>query len=232
MHMTRLLIHVEGQTEETFVNRVLAPHLYRCGYESVSARLIGNARLRHRRGGIKPWSSVRRDILSHLREDTEGLSTTMVDYYGMPETGTKAWPGRAAAADLAFDQKALAVGNAIMADIYSELGDDFDRSRFIPYIMMHEFEGLLFSDPSRFAQGIGRADLSTGFEEIRDQFATPEEINDSPLTAPSSRIRTLAPGYDKHLMGTLAVIEIGLEVIRRECPIFRHWIERLEERPR
>ena len=26
--MTRLLVHVEGQTEESFVNEVLAPHLY------------------------------------------------------------------------------------------------------------------------------------------------------------------------------------------------------------
>ncbi len=26
--MTRLLVHVEGQTEESFVNRILAPHLY------------------------------------------------------------------------------------------------------------------------------------------------------------------------------------------------------------
>ena len=30
--MTRLLIHVEGQTEETFVNAVLGPHLYKLGY--------------------------------------------------------------------------------------------------------------------------------------------------------------------------------------------------------
>ena len=154
----------------------------------------------------------------------------MVDYYGMPQTGSKAWPGRAEAANLAFDHKALAVGNAITADIYRELGDDFDSSRFIPYVMMHEFEGLLFSDPPRFAQGIGRADLLPRLQDIRDQFATPEEINDSPLTAPSSRIRTLAPGYEKPLMGTLAVIEIGLEAIRQECPIFRSWIERLEER--
>ena len=229
--MTRLLIHVEGQTEETFVNRVLAPHLYRRGYESVGARLIGNARLRNKRGGIRAWSSVRQDIVNHLRADTGSLSTTMVDYYGMPQSGSKAWPGRAEAANLAFDQKAPVVGDAILSDIRNELGDDFDRNRFIPYVMMHEFEGLLFSDPPRFAQGIGRADLSVRLEEIRDQFTTPEEINDSPLTAPSSRIRTLDPGYDKPLMGTLAVIEIGLEAIRRECPIFRNWIERLEEWP-
>ncbi len=230
--MTRLLIHVEGQTEETFVNSVLAPHLYRCGYESVSARLIGNARLRYKRGGIKAWSSVRQDILRHLKQDPGSLSTTMVDYYGMPQSGTKAWPGRQVAANLAVDQKALSVGNAIKADIYSELGDDFDRSRFIPYVMMYEFEGLLFSDPLRFAESIGRAELSAPFEEIRDQFNTPEEINDSPLTAPSKRIGTLIAGYEKPLMGNLAAIAIGLEVIRRECPIFRSWIERLEECPR
>ena len=227
--MKRLLIHVEGQTEETFVKQVLAPHLYRLGYESVSARLIGNARLRQGRGGIRAWSTVRRDIVNHLREDVRTLSTTMVDYYGMPQSGSKAWPGRAAATILAFDQKPLAVGNAILEDIQGELGDDFDPSRFIPYVMMHEFEGLLFSDPTRFAQGIGRADLSPRFEEIRSEFSTPEEINDSPLTAPSHRVRDLEPRYVKPLMGTLAVTAIGLEAIRRECPIFRSWIQRLEE---
>ena len=49
--MKRLLVHVEGQTEETFVNELLAPHLLARGYSPVSARLMGNARLRERRGG-------------------------------------------------------------------------------------------------------------------------------------------------------------------------------------
>ena len=44
--MTQLLVHVEGQTEETFVNEVLAPHLHGFGLASVSARLFGNARQR------------------------------------------------------------------------------------------------------------------------------------------------------------------------------------------
>ena len=30
--MTRLLVHVEGQTEEQFVNDLLAPYLYDFGY--------------------------------------------------------------------------------------------------------------------------------------------------------------------------------------------------------
>lgn len=230
--MTRLLIHVEGETEEAFVNEVLASHLYGCGYTKVSARLVGNARQRDRRGGIRAWSAVRKDILHHLKEDAECLSTTMVDFYALPQTGERAWPGRAQAAKLAFAEKAASVESALLADVCSEMSDDFDPNRFVPYVMMHEFEGLLFSDATRFGLGIGRPDLSAKFQAIRDQFATPEEINDSPQTAPSKRIINLLPSYEKPLMGTLAVLEIGLVAIRQECPLFRRWIERLEQWPK
>ena len=229
--MTRLLIHVEGETEEAFVNEVLAPYLYGCGYTKVSARLVGNARQRDRRGGIRAWSAVRKDILNHLKEDADCLSTTMVDFYALPQTGDRAWPGRAEAAQLAFAEKAASVESALLADVCSEMGDGFEQNRFVPYVMMHEFEGLLFSDATRFGLGIGRPDLSPEFQAIRDQFATPEEINDSSQTAPSKRIISLVPGYEKPLMGTLAVLEIGLDAIRQECPFFRGWIERLEQWP-
>lgn len=227
--MSRLLIHVEGQTEETFVNEILAPHLYTCGYTKISARLVGNARQRDRRGGIRAWSAVRKDILNHLKEDADCLSTTMVDFYALPQTGERAWPGRAEAAQRDFAEKAKTVESALLADICSELGSDFDQSHFIPYVMMHEFEGLLFSDAVRLGSGIGRPDLSPKFQAIRDKYATPEEINDSPLTAPSKQIIKLVPAYEKPLMGTLAILEIGLDAIRQECPLFRIWIERLEQ---
>ncbi len=229
--MCRLLIHVEGQTEETFVNEALAPHLYECGYTKVSARLVGNARQRDRRGGIRAWSAVRKDILNHLKEDADCLSTTMVDFYALPQTGERAWPGRAEAAQCVFSEKAKTVESALLTDICSKLGSGFDPSNFIPYVMMHEFEGLLFSDTVRLGSGIGRPDLSSKFQAIRDQFTTPEEINDSPLTAPSKRIIDLVPAYEKPLMGTLAVLEIGLNAIREECPFFHDWIERLEQWP-
>lgn len=229
--MPRLLIHVEGQTEETFVNEVLAPHLYNYGYTKISARLVGNARQRDRRGGIRAWGAVRKDILNHLKEDADCLSTTMVDFYALPQTGERAWPGRAEAAQRPFAEKTAAVESALLADISSEMGGGFNQNRFVPYVMMHEFEGLLFSDANRLGQGIGRPDLAPQFQVIRDQFATPEEINDSPLTAPSKRIINLVPGYEKPLMGTLAVLAIGLDAIRRECPFFRGWIERLEQWP-
>lgn len=229
--MARVLIHVEGQTEETFVNEIVAPHLYNYGYEKVSARLLGNARQRDYRGGVKPWGEVRTDILNHLREDSGCLATTMVDYYALPQSGAKAWPGRGMAGSLPFPQKAATVQRALLEDICEELGGSFNSDRFIPYVMMHEFEGLLFSDCTRFGQGIGRPELIPQLQEIRNAFTTPEEINDSPLTAPSKRVKALVPGYEKPLFGTLAVLEIGVDTIRAECPHFRSWLERLEAWP-
>lgn len=162
--MTRLLIHVEGETEETFVNEILAPHLYQHGYQSVGARLIGNARLRNRRGGIRGWDSVQIDILNHLRQDPNCATTTMVDYYALPQHGTKAWPGRAEANARRHAQKAATVETALLQTIASEMGSGFDARRFLPFVMMHEFEGLLFSDCQRFANAIQQPDLASEFQ--------------------------------------------------------------------
>jgi hypothetical protein len=72
------------------------------------------------------------------------------------------------------------------------MGSRFDARRFVPFVVMHEFEALLFSDCAAFGRGIYRPDLASGFQEIRDQFPTPEEIDDSPVTAPSKRVEALA----------------------------------------
>lgn len=230
--MARLLIHVEGETEEGFVNEALAPHLFRYGYQKISARLIGNARNRFRRGGIRSWPTVRVDILNHLKEDPECLTTLMVDYYALPKEGSKAWPGRNKVDQLPFPQKAPTVKTALLTDISGGMGRGFDPGRFIPYVMMHEFEGLLFSDCQKFSLAIGRPELASQLQAIRNGFATPEEINDSPFTAPSKRVKTLVPEYEKPLFGALAVLEIGLAAIRAECPLFRQWLESLEAWPK
>lgn len=222
--MGRLLIHVEGETEETFVNEVLAPHLYTRGWTSVAARLVGNARLRERRGGIKRWTAVQQDIVRHLHEDPACFATTMVDYYALPQD----WPGRAAATHLVACAKAPHVQSLIEADIQQTMGGDFHAGRFVAFVVMHEFEALLFSDCVGFSQGIGRPDLGGDLQEIRDGFNSPEEINDSPLTAPSKRIEELLPEYQKVLYGSIAALEIGLPRMRTECPHFGAWLARLE----
>jgi hypothetical protein len=228
--MARLLVHVEGQTEEVFVNELLREHLIGVGFESVSARIVGNARLRQRRGGIRPWPSVRKDIINHLKEDAGCLATTMVDFCGLPRDGDGAWPGRAEVADVEPRRKAALVEDALAADLARQVGEQVDPSRFIPFVVLHEFEGLLFSDCVAFARGMGRMEMEPHFRRIRDAFATPEDINDSPDTCPSKRVIDLAPGYEKPLFGTLAALEIGLTRIRAECPHFDEWLQNVESR--
>lgn len=53
--MTRLIVVVEGQTEEAFVREVLCPHLQALGLYDVSATIVGKMtaqkRGHHGRGG-------------------------------------------------------------------------------------------------------------------------------------------------------------------------------------
>ncbi|MEI6520185.1 MAG: DUF4276 family protein, partial [bacterium] len=96
------------------------------------------------------------------------------------------------------------------------------------YVQMFEFEGLLFSDTTNLAKAINKPHLSTCFQNIRSQFSTPEDINNSPIYAPSKRIMALDTEYDKPVSGSLAAIEIGIDTIRKECPLFNKWLENIE----
>lgn len=94
---------------------------------------------------------------------------------------------------------------------------------------MHEFEALLFSDCAAFSSNaICDPAFTSALQAIRDTFPTPEDINDSPDTAPSKRIRSLIPRYQKPLHGTLGILAIGLPKIRQQCPHFHGWLSRLE----
>ena len=221
----RLLVHVEGQTEEAFVNDVLAPHLYTLRYTSVSARLIGNAQRRGGRGGGRSWASVLKGILRHLKSDREAISTTMVDYYAMP-TG---WPGRTEANSRPIAQKAPTVQAALADAICDHMGSGFNADRFIPYVSMHEFEALLFSDCDAFAQSMGVPEAALQLETVLAKFGDPEQINDSKETKPSAHIENAVEHYDKVVFGPLAIEDIGLEVIRRRCRNFGCWLTRLEQ---
>jgi hypothetical protein len=225
--VTRILIHVEGQTEEEFVNSVLAPHLYNRGFTSISARLVGKSRLRKKRGGTCSWDDVRTEIYRHLSRDPAAYATTIVDFYALPASGSKEWPGRGSCEGMSVRDKAFHIQSALAFDLERHHGAEIS-SRFIPFVAMYEFEGLLFSDPSLMAQGMGRIDLAPQFLEIRNRFETPEHINDSPHTAPSKRIQAIIPRYDKVLFGNVAAMEVTLARMRQECPVFANWLSSLE----
>ena len=108
------------------------------------------------------------------------------------------------------------------------MGPNFDGRRFIPYVSMHEFEALLFSDCKRFAESVGYPQVAAAMEAILAEFGDPEAIDESPTTAPSKRILGLLPSYQKVAMGATAVRHIGLSNIRQRCANFGDWLRRLE----
>lgn len=226
--MARLLIEVEGETEEAFVNEILSLELYRIGYTQVSARKMGKNRQRIQRGGVRPWSEAKAAILNHLRRDSEVFVGVMVDYYGMPQSGDAAWPGRAGVSGSAQLQYPNRIEASLSSDISNAMGGSFNPRRFIPYVMMHEFEAMLFSDCNGLARSIGNPDNAVALQAIRDRFASPEDINDSPETAPSKLIAALISEYRKPEQGIDAVQEIGIDVIRGQCRHFREWLQYLE----
>lgn len=217
--MVRVHVFVEGQTEKMFVQSILVPYLAR-NEIYLFPRQLGKPR--HKRG-ICEYRLARRDILATLKQETHTFCTTMFDYYGMPNS----WPQREAARRCPFPQKSVAVEGAILADIAGELSEGFDCSRLIPYVQMHEFEALLFSDPKTLADGLDLSDESE-VQRIRAAFASPEEINDSEQTAPSKRIMALYAGYSKVTDGILIAQKIGLDAMRAECPHFNEWLQKLE----
>lgn len=218
--MTRIHVICEGQTEEMFVNEVLTKSFLQKGIY-LSPSLIGKPG--HKGGNLK-FERLLTDIRARLLNDTSAYCTTFFDFYGLPQD----FPGKNEAITQArMSQKADCLIQHLTDKLKAELGENA-LARFIPYVQMYEFEGLLFSQPEKLAEGINQRNLSDALKKIRNDFESPEEINNSTLTAPSKRIEKLYPGYDKPIHGSLAAIEIGLDVIRHECLRFNNWLEKLE----
>ena len=202
--MIRLAVSVEGQTEEEFVNGSLAPHLLRNNIY-VTPVLIGRARRRAKAGGRVSIDMLANEM-QHLNKSFDAV-TSLVDFYGFRGKGSK----------LPID----------LVEAISNRISQFDERSVLPYVQLHEFEGLLFSRVEAFGQLLPDAPVAE-LKSIRSEFDTPEDINDHPETAPSKRLETLIPSYRKTLHGPLLALEIGLGTMRKECPRFDAWLGKLE----
>jgi hypothetical protein len=221
--LVRVRVVVEGQTEESFINDVLAAALWHREIY-LTPILLG---VPGHKGGRPDYARVRKDVLLHLKQDAAAYCSTMLDFYGLGP----GFPGRPLADRLTKLDQVAQLEAAIKEDICRLVPDLRPDLRFLPYIQLHEYEGLLFSDPPVFASAINQPQLSTAFQRVRDNFPTPEDINDDPATAPSKRVLHFYPGYRKVLHGTRAAIEVGVGTMRRECPHFEDWLDRIEALP-
>jgi hypothetical protein len=216
----RVYVIVEGPTEESFLNNVVAPLL---GAGNVSIHPISIGTPGHK-GGRTNYARVKQDVVVTLKQYRGAYCSTMIDFYGLG----KGFPGLPVPGNLSNMEKVELIEQAFKEDIIATIRDLRPDIRFLPYIQLHEYEGLLFSDPESFAAAINRPEAERPFREIRNSFATPEDINDDWETAPSRRVLRAVPSYKKVIHGTLAAQKIGMERIRRECPHFHDWILRLE----
>ena len=219
----RLHFIVEGQTEETFVNRVLIPHLATLSIWA-RARCVMTSRKRgiKFRGGLANYRLPKNDINQWMKEDRnpDARFTTMFDLYGLPED----FPG--------YDQARRIVDSyERVGSLEAALREDISDHRFIPYIQLHEFEALLFSYPSMLeAQFYDRSDEIQRLNDIASDFDSPEHIDDGRDTAPSKRIASEIPEYGsrKASAGPIVAEKIGLSTLRSKCKHFGEWLERLE----
>ena len=100
--------------------------------------------------------------------------------------------------------------------------------RVFPYVQKHEFEALLFTDVAAFSAINAPSDAIDKLRAARSGFATPEDIDDDPATAPSKRIAAVVPRYHKVRDGANVAAAIGLPAMRAACPRFNAWLTRLE----
>lgn len=214
--MKNVYIYCEGPTEETFINEVLYPYFFNNGI--VVTPIIcatKRTRLKKYKGGVCDYNKIKNELTILCKSHSNEFVTTMFDYYAMPSNT----PG--------IDNQDPDIIKRIEA-IEATVDSDIGMRNCSFHFMLHEFEGILFSNPASFNL-IADESTTDKVQAIRDSFPTPEHINNSPETAPSKRLELLIPGYAKVRNGTILAKDMGLDTIIRECPHFRDWIKQISD---
>jgi hypothetical protein len=215
----RVLVLVEGQTEERFVKDVLSPAflargLYLTPTLLVTKRVKDGANFK---GGVTSFAKFSSD-LQRLLSDKTAFVTTLLDFYGLPAD----FPGM-------NSQPLNTAARARVQHVETAIHQYFGcPDNFFPFVTLHEFEAWLFADQHALSAVMGDKSKAPLMADVRAQFATPEDINERPEWAPSKRIRSFFPGYRKTLHGPIAVSRIGLGRIRAECHHFAGWLDWLD----
>ncbi len=199
----------EGATEVQFIESSLRYHFSAKGIYDVRAFDMG---------GSNSYGKYYNDVRTFLKREHDIIVTSMIDFFRLP----KDFSGYEAA-------KKLNGNSSQIVALENSISQSINHERFVPYIQLHEFEGLLFTDMKGFNQipGCDHKALSA-LKDIVSGYPNPELINDGPETAPSKRLKRIIPGYDKPLYGAYIALENGLDSIINKCPRFKNWLEVLE----
>ncbi len=210
--MKRLIIIVEGQTEEEFINQILAPYLRERGILSVTPIKIATSSTS--KGGFVNYQHLKNDILKRIRE-SDVIISSFVDYFRIP-TSMPEYTACISCGNI--DERITCLESAIASDI--------NYPNFIPYIQKHEFEALLFSSNIGF-ENLYDENIISETAKIITKYKNPEEINSRPEHSPSKRLISIMGSYEKIFEGNMIALEVGIETILEKCPRFKNWVEKL-----
>ncbi len=215
--MRAIYIICEGQTEEEFVNRILRPFFY--SHQIYDVRPILMTTSKGQKGGDVKYDRLKFNIDKLLGAEQAILVTTFVDFFRLK-------------GDFPKFKEALFIQNKLQRVDFLEqaLADAINNPRFIPYIQLHEFEGLLFAakDGFEFLPDLKQANLNSLLLAVTEK-ENPEELNDGELTAPSKRLEQLIPGFDKNkpFYGGLIAEVNTINAVLDRCLRFKTWVETL-----
>jgi Domain of unknown function (DUF4276) len=218
----RLGIIGEGVSEETFAREMVCPHLLSYGIYAFSRQIVTkrNAFQKDSKGGIPRYERVRKDILNLIGEDSELFITSMFDLYALPND----FPG--------FEKAQIIENPYSRVQLLEEFfAKDINSKRFLPYIQLHEFESLFFTDVAVVHETLSLNNPKSSVRELEKilvEESNPEFINDGPTSAPSKRIKNIYPDYQKSVDAVRILQRIGLPNIRKKCAHFDSWLLKLE----
>lgn len=222
--MRYIILHVicEGPTEDRFVKKILAPFLQQYNIYPKTI-LLTTSRKKNAYGGMLSYTQAKTDIELCMKRHTNNcnefhLFTTMFDYYALPND----FPGY-------YESKNIQDVRIRIKHLEESFASDINRSNFIPYLQLHEFEALLFTDIGKLKEEYPKAEKGIAkLKEATESYSDPELINNHPDTAPSKRIIKALKNiynYDKVKSGTATASYIGLDNILNSCRHFREWID-------
>lgn len=210
---------VEGQTEQQFIKKVLAPYLEPKNVFLYAAIL----RKSGENGGDVKFARAQNDIGKFLKQRADTQVTLMVDYYGICHD----WPGyEKSKKQRTHTQKHAVLMKNTADEVQRLFPEQNPQHRFIPYFSMHEIEALYFCNPAQLAQCIDVQE--TKIDAILQECGEPEKINDGSNTAPSKRLETLSLRFRKTSTGLAIASNIDIPAMKDACPLFNAWVTCLE----
>lgn len=220
--MKALIILVEGETEQEFVNRILLPYLVKKGLNTeIRPIMIEKSGGGHGYSNIQHLLNTIRPVLN--RPD-EPVISTLIDHYGI--NSERKLPGYTSITTTDTEERIQQMEMILQTEIQRIKPYRF----FLPYIQRHEFETMLFSDPE---VGFELEDekIKADVLELCGQFGSIEDINCTPQGAPSKRISAIYANHNQKynkVSDAVDIIELTtIEAVLEQCPRFQNWVERL-----